>query len=178
MSEPKTPETSEMLEQPKVEIAVKNFGPIAEATIDLRPLTVFVGASNTGKTYFSTLIYALHGIFNGFSQLPGLPGQIEHFGLYNFFGNMTEIRRILKKLNTPGQSFKFSDLPKEIQDMIQIKIKDSDSLGAELKRCFDLNSVRELVRLKDDQRNEMLVSLKVSQKNQSLWNFNFETFRS
>ena len=26
-----------------VEIAVRNFGPIAEATIDLRPLTVFIG---------------------------------------------------------------------------------------------------------------------------------------
>ena len=44
---------------PKVEIAVKNFGPIAEAKIDLRPLTVLVGPSNTGKTYFATLMYGL-----------------------------------------------------------------------------------------------------------------------
>ena len=50
-------------QHPKVEIAVKNFGPIAEANIDLRPLTVFVGPSNTGKTYFATLVYALHSIF-------------------------------------------------------------------------------------------------------------------
>ena len=63
MSEPKTTETSEMLKDPNVEFAVKNFGPIAEARINLCPLTVFVGPSNTGKTYFSTLIYALHGIF-------------------------------------------------------------------------------------------------------------------
>ena len=55
MSEAKIHATS------KVEIAVKNFGPIAEANIDLRPLTVFVGPSNTGKTYFATLVYALHG---------------------------------------------------------------------------------------------------------------------
>ena len=39
-------------QHPKVEIAVKNFGPIAEADIDLRPLTVFVGPSNTGKNLF------------------------------------------------------------------------------------------------------------------------------
>ena len=32
---------------PKVEISVRNFGPIAEADLDLRPLTVFVGPSNT-----------------------------------------------------------------------------------------------------------------------------------
>ena len=54
---------------PKVEISVRNFGPIAEADLDLRPLTVFVGPSNTGKTYLSVLIYALHRIFEDFSGL-------------------------------------------------------------------------------------------------------------
>ena len=40
-------------------LRVSNFGPIAEAEIDLRPLTVFVGPSNTGKSYLAILIYAL-----------------------------------------------------------------------------------------------------------------------
>ena len=57
-------------QHPNVEITVRNFGPIAEAAIDLRPLTVFIGPSNTGKTYFSTLVYALHGVFNGFGGFP------------------------------------------------------------------------------------------------------------
>ena len=56
-------------QHPKVEIAVTNFGPIAEANIDLRPLTVFVGPSNTGKTYFATLVYTLHDIFQEFARL-------------------------------------------------------------------------------------------------------------
>ena len=62
--------TKDTKQHPDVEIAVKNFGPIAEANIDLRPLTVFVGPSNTGKTYLSTLMYALHGISGGFSPFP------------------------------------------------------------------------------------------------------------
>ena len=62
--------------------------------------------------------------------------------------------------------------------MAQSEIKESESLHVELKRCFDLDSIRELIRLEDDQLNEMLVSLEVSQENQSLWNFNFETFKS
>lgn len=62
-------ETKDTQLQPKVEIAVKNFGPIAEANIDLRPLTVFVGPSNTGKTYFATLVYALHDIFGECTNL-------------------------------------------------------------------------------------------------------------
>ena len=57
---------------PKVEISVRNFGPIAEADLDLRPLTVFVGPSNTGKTYLSVLIYALHRVFEDFSEFPSL----------------------------------------------------------------------------------------------------------
>ena len=55
-------------QHPKVEIAVKNFGPIREADIELRPLTVFVGENNTGKTHLSRLIYALHGVFDGFRR--------------------------------------------------------------------------------------------------------------
>lgn len=59
----KMSEAKDTQEQPKVEIEVKNFGPIAEANIDLRPLTVFVGPGNTGKTYLCTLLYMMHTIF-------------------------------------------------------------------------------------------------------------------
>lgn len=40
-------------------ISVENFGPIAEGEIHLRPLTVFSGSSNTGKSWFAALVYAL-----------------------------------------------------------------------------------------------------------------------
>ena len=44
--------------QESLELDVTNFGPIIKATVDLRPLTVFVGPSNTGKSYLAILIYA------------------------------------------------------------------------------------------------------------------------
>ena len=40
-------------------ISVKNFGPIAEGSVDLKPLTIFVGPSNTGKSYMATAVYAI-----------------------------------------------------------------------------------------------------------------------
>lgn len=46
-----------------LELEVKNFGPIVEAKVDLRPFTLFVGPSNTGKSYLAVLIYALHRLF-------------------------------------------------------------------------------------------------------------------
>ena len=56
-----------------IHIAVENFGPIEKAGIDLRPLTVFVGESNTGKTYLAALIYALQCNFEGISRVPWSP---------------------------------------------------------------------------------------------------------
>ena len=55
--------TSSRERDPVLEVA--NFGPIVEATVDLRPLTVLVGPSNTGKSYLAILIYALHRFFGG-----------------------------------------------------------------------------------------------------------------
>lgn len=41
-------------------LRVKNFGPIIEAEVEMRPLTVFVGPSNSGKSYLAGLLYAMH----------------------------------------------------------------------------------------------------------------------
>ncbi len=52
-----------------IESEVKNFGPIVEVKVDLRPFTLFVGPSNTGKSYLAVLIYALHRLFGaGYSR--------------------------------------------------------------------------------------------------------------
>lgn len=40
--------------------SVRNLGPIAEGTVELRPLTILVGKNNTGKTYMAQAIYAAY----------------------------------------------------------------------------------------------------------------------
>lgn len=70
---------SEAPAQDRIELEVKDFGPIIEASLDLRPLTVFIGPSNTGKSWLATLIYALHRCFGDdagpehWRASPGLP---------------------------------------------------------------------------------------------------------
>ena len=44
-------------------ISVKNFGPIAEGSVDLKPLTIFMGPNNTGKSCMATAAYALLRVF-------------------------------------------------------------------------------------------------------------------
>ena len=61
-----------MIASHPLELEATNFGPIVEGRIELRPLTVFVGPSNTGKSYLAILIYALHRFF-GSEMLRGRP---------------------------------------------------------------------------------------------------------
>ncbi len=151
---------------PNIQIAVENFGPIEKADVDLRPLTVFVGESNTGKTYLSALVYALYWTFMGFSRVPWPHDVISLLREID-----TETLEALKKLNTFEQSFKFSDLPQWLRADILRALSNPKPFGDELKRCFNLDSVSELIRFTDSKDNELKVSLKVSEENQSLWNF-------
>lgn len=180
MRKSKKMKSSQMQKHPRVNIGVKNFGPIVKATIDLSPLTVFVGPSNTGKTYFSTLIYTLHGVFNGFSQFSHGFLNVMNMAYFEILGKVTEneISSMLKKLNTLDRPFKFSDLPQAVRDNLHAEINDSDPITDELKRCFDLNSILELIRLTNGQREKMEVSIQVSDENQSIWDFQLQTSES
>ena len=51
-------------------ISAKNFGPIVEGTVDLKPLTIFVGPSNTGKSYMATAVYAVMRAVEDRPQVP------------------------------------------------------------------------------------------------------------
>lgn len=168
------------IQHPQVEIAVKNFGPIAEANIDLRPLTVFVGPSNTGKTYFATLVYALHGAFNGlfhsnlFSPFQYGVMEILSVLLTGLTMPKEEIQEILNKLSVVDRSFKMSDFSEEIRQKLGVSIKDTgffrEELQDQLKNCFDLNAVSELMRLTGEQRNEIKVLLRISERSQEYLN--------
>ena len=158
--------TKDGQQPPNVHIAVENFGPIEKAEIDLRPLTVFVGESNTGKTYLSTLIYALYRTFDGFSRIPWL-----HDTVLLLREIDAETLKALEKLNTDGRSFKFSDLPQWSQMGTLHGLNNPKLFGDELKRCFNLDSVSELILFTCSRRNELKVSLKVSEEDQPLWNF-------
>ena len=57
---------------------------------------------------------------------------------------------VLDRLRTEGRPFRFSDLPKSLRELAESNSKDREAFGsapeAELQRCFDLESVSEVVR--------------------------------
>ena len=190
MKKPKeaTPRDTQMSISPEVRISVTDFGPIASGTMDLRPLTVFVGPSNTGKTYFAILLYALQRILDGFPRFPItrqlFPSLLRNKLVSEKFlsPNMEndtwekECRAVLEKLETEGRPFSFTDLPGDVRNIFQALLKEPELLGAELKteliRCFDLNSVSNLIRLSDSP-NGMKISLTIREEDRNLWHFHF-----
>ena len=192
MSSPETAEAADTMESrhPNVRIAVREFGPVAEGEVELRPLTVFVGPGNTGKTYLAILIYALHRVLGGFPRFP-LP---RHFPYGTFLLPFTfdqrnlevdksisgkDLQQVVGKLNTEGRPFKLSDLPKGLRETVESDFKDQDVFGAELitelQRCFDIESVSEVIRR--PQPHDARISLRVSDKEGDLWQFDMNSSR-
>ena len=179
--------TKDIQQPPNVHIAVQNFGPIGKAEIDLRPLTVFVGESNTGKTYLAALIYALHRSFEGFSKFLWSSDVVyELNSIYRERSRSVwandepeivedaDLVEALEKLNTRERPFKFSDLPWEMYDWLHTDPTAHEFFQDELKQCFDLGSISELIRFNENPCNEIKMSLRVCEKDQLLWNFEMQ----
>jgi len=167
-----------------IRIAVENFGPIEKGEVELRPLTIFVGASNTGKTYFSVLVYSLHNTLEGFSHIPVVGRQVSRL-LERFAGSFVasgeeraaisrEAEELGDKLGIEDQPLRFSDLPERTQEEAKKTLLGSDGavedLIEELRRCFDLPSASGLIRAREG-IDRARVSLGAQEGTEDLWGF-------
>ena len=151
--------------QPDTTIEVRDFGPLTHAAIDLRPLTVFVGPSNAGKTYLATLISALHRACDGFPRIP--PRGLFITERIPTVPGATHAAR--ENLLTPGRAITCSDLPDDVRDRFR-DIIDSVAvdLTEEIKRLFDVEDCTELIR-STAPRRRLHVSLRLREGGQDLW---------
>ena len=137
---------------------VSNFGPIVQASVELRPLTVFIGPSNTGKSYLAILIYALHRCLGGLTLTDGgqfsqrLGWRIDPTELGSA-PTEKEVRRslhgwLLKALAAGKGSL--PALPSEVVSYMRSSLEQVKSLGRDLEReinrCFGVDKSAELVR--------------------------------
>ena len=148
-------------------LSVTNFGPIAEADIELRPLTVFVGPSNTGKSYLAILLYALHRIFSGsfldiHAPFNGNLSKREAYSSPFHYSRLLdrEITKIQKnaitewatELSHENTKYKKSHemLPFSIASIVHSKLNagkyPEDEIFSEIVRCFGVNDMSEIIR--------------------------------
>ncbi len=139
-----------------LELEVTDFGPIAEARIDLRPLTVFVGPSNTGKSYLAILIYALHQFFGGSQSYTdrrfrrGYPFSLLERASSDLSDECVDaLVEMARSREGNGKLRKEHTvvLPPPVSEAIRSEFGESaDMLAAEIGRCFGIGEVRRLVR--------------------------------
>lgn len=99
------------MKQSRPKISVENFGPVREGTVEFKPLTVFIGPNNSGKTYMATLMYALFKAFarNAFSTV--WPPQF-----HGAFGD--EYGETLRSWTTPPP-LTVNDLPDGVREALE-----------------------------------------------------------
>ena len=153
-----------------VRVSVEKFGPIEKGSVNIRPLTIFVGPSNTGKTYLAILIYALHRTLQGFPRFP-IKDRYFYFQEEDYSLTDAELERIV---NADRKSLLFSELPQSMRNFAQNFLSNekflADDLRSELERCFDLDSVSGLIRM-FEKPNVTKLSIAVREEEQELWNF-------
>lgn len=152
-------------------LEVTDFGPIVKASVELRPLTVFIGPSNTGKSYLAILIYALQRFFNG-TVFDAFVGRVAGpTSLYQFLSAGIEPSELSEEdtgnlFDWIGQTIKeagakeipknfHTALPESIAALIRPLLGDAgplfhgpreDLLDSEIERCFGVNATRQLIR--------------------------------
>ena len=136
----------------RLELEVKDFGPIVKAKVDLRPLTVFVGPSNTGKSYLAVLIYALHQFLGGFAGRRFHRSFSLRYGRANQELSEESVGTLLEiaKYSTGVSGIRDQDsivLPPQIAEVLRIRFDESaDALSSEISRCFGFGKSRTLIR--------------------------------
>ena len=149
----------DLTKQNALELEVANFGPIVEAKIDLRPLTVFVGPSNTGKSYLAILIYALHRFFRAGPypiMRPITNGSLDDLDLPDDEFNRLpddEFDRILQALRAweVENHERNVALPTPVADLVLPLLLNVDGLfkevlAEEITRCFGVDGTKDLIR--------------------------------
>ena len=149
-----------------LELEVSNFGPIREARIDLRPLTVFVGASNTGKSWLAILVYALHQCFGDYKGIPRhrFRGTLDPLFIANIDKTDNKLDAAFEWLQQEFgnrdrlSTMSIDDLPDFISDAIQFMLdRRNKRIDSELCRCFGVNETGKLIRKKSKGKAHIVI---------------------
>jgi len=134
-----------------LKLKVTDFGPIVDAEIDLRPLTVFIGPSNTGKSYLAILIYALHQVFNRTARsLRRGYFPIEHSAFLNLSTSQIEgLLEVAQSIVSTPEADDLNNLalPAPVVEVIRSSLDGmADSLSNEIARCFGVGELHKFIR--------------------------------
>ncbi len=155
-------------------ISVENFGPIREASVDMRPLTVFIGPSNTGKSYLAILIYALHQCFDSgeiSTYRRPLIEPLESMVTRFLMGNERASFVLEKFKDWLVQEFETGSeppLPEDVSSYVRSILEHPEGanlfLEDEIGRCFGTDDLSKLIRRRNSPIRAAKINIHVPRK--------------
>lgn len=143
-----------------LKLSVQNFGPVRQGEFTLKPLTVFIGPNNSGKSYMALLVYVLCRAFSsgplgsqferfrrGFSTASSRPEGIEGMGrdLLDWLLSASSHRE-----GVQNAVFAWEDIPASVQKALSEGIQQHRALLDEnlvelFRDYFGFQDARELI---------------------------------
>ena len=117
-----------------LELTLQDFGPLREAKVKLKPMTIFIGPNNSGKTYTATIIYSLFQSVERANLRPGDPVR----SFQSWESDAKAVHRASKSLARLRENELPSKLDKgTVLELAQVFAKPlAEQLNREINRCF------------------------------------------
>ena len=146
-------QSSDSLTSGNYRLVVKNFGPIEKADVELRPLTIFVGPSNTGKSYLAILIYALNkSFFYEEDRILGSnPQRLMSPQLIPYVKDSPALWKMMENwFSRFSPDKQLASLPTELATLVQSNLERPHGLNEltalQIARCFSIEKLSDLDR--------------------------------
>ncbi len=159
--------------QADLKLSVQNFGPIKEGEFELKPLTIFIGPNNSGKSYMATLVYVLcqaisqmrklneRGYWDGseFWEDSELIHSVDAFEEFVERFQSISLQREVEKRDVTWEEMPanfrkiFSDALEEVFDSLRT------ALDEEITDYFGCRDINELIRQTSGEKTPLIVHL-------------------
>ena len=127
-------------------VNIHDFGPVSNASISLKPLTIFVDPNNSGKSYIASLVHSIVSSYAPHVQRSRLFPPRYRLDFHTILEDMTNVSNTLRDII---KSRKDTNVPSEVLDAFAQKYmtKHADNvLKPEIERNFG-SPINDLVRI-------------------------------
>lgn len=140
----------------RLNLEMNDFGPIIGGKISLKPLTLFIGPNNSGKSYAAMLIHSIYETYLPTIWLKNLPHDypsglllLRDLGLHTIQKNFADEQTLLRKQINSLEAEEELEISKPLLDKINTKIFDKlyeQRLSKEISRSY-ASPLNEMIRI-------------------------------
>ena len=175
--------------QADLKLSVQNFGPVKEGEFELKPLTIFIGPNNSGKSYMATLVYAL---CQAISQMRKLNERGYWEGSEFWEGSeiaysvdvncefMQWFQSITRRMSEQKGDISWEGMPANFRQIFRDALEKvfaslRSDLDAEITDSFGCEDIKELIRQTSGEKTSLVVRLNKREDRPALLSYRLDS---